>query len=269
MEISACKDVLARSVDEWRRADRSFEEAEAERARAEAMIRQLRARRSRSGRPGLRGRSPFSLRAKALEFGLWSAEGSDRAGSGAWTSQSRHAFVLHHLRMFPTRLARRRARASSGGPQLGDGSRWFVDEGALAAPVAVRLARAGQHDAALEAIRAGTSAPRGGAAIVCTASFMRRRLARPVGVSRAWIPGAKPVVALLAWCDLLPLVPAPSRSRAGTRRDRALLRAALEAEEEEGSPGGFWARKRAAHAFVSARDARGIGGRMPGARGHR
>ncbi|WP_437933518.1 hypothetical protein [Sorangium sp. So ce341] len=39
-----------------------------------------------------------------------------------------------------------------GQPQPGDGAEWFADEAALAA-VAVRLARAGQHDAALDAIR--------------------------------------------------------------------------------------------------------------------
>lgn len=247
MEISAGKDVLARSLDEWRLADRSFEEAEAERARAEAMIRQLRAREIAERASWAERAIPFSLRARALEFGLWSAEEAiERLRCVDFAS--RHAFVLHHLGVFPD-ASLGAVLALIGRPQPGDGSGWFADEAAVVA-VSVRLARAGQHDAALDAIGA-LSARRGEALRSCAPYLSAAEIARALPEFEAWIPGAKPVVALLAWCDLLPLVPARDRERA--RGEIVRLRAALEAGgAEEGSPGGFWARKRAAHAFAGA-----------------
>ncbi|WP_441285625.1 hypothetical protein ACSRUE_24005 [Sorangium sp. KYC3313] len=247
MEISACKNVLARSVDEWRLADRSFEEAEAERARAEAMVRQLRAREIAERASWAERAIPFSLRAKALEFGLWSAEEAiERLRCVDFAS--RHAFVLHHLGVFPD-ASLGAVLALIGRPQLGDGSGWFVDEAAVVA-VALRLARAGQHDAALDAFRA-LSARRGEALRSCAPYLSEAALVRAISEIEAWLPGAEPVVAFLVGCDFLPLVPARDRERA--RAEIVRLRAALEAGgAEEGSPGGFWSRKRAAHAFVSA-----------------
>ncbi|WP_437963706.1 hypothetical protein WMF04_28750 [Sorangium sp. So ce260] len=77
METSAGKELLARSLHEWRLADRSFEEAGVERARAEAMMRQLRAREIAERVSWAERAIPFSLRARALECGLWSAEELD------------------------------------------------------------------------------------------------------------------------------------------------------------------------------------------------
>ncbi|AUX45255.1 hypothetical protein SOCE26_067360 [Sorangium cellulosum] len=247
METSSAKDTLARSLDAWRLADQAFEEAESERARAEVMLRQLRAREIAERTCWAEKQIPFSLRARALEYGLWSAEEAiDRLRRMDFVS--RHAFVLHHLGVFPDdalgavlALARR--------PQPGDGAAWFADEAAVAA-IAARLARAGQHDAALDAIRA-LGARRAEALRSCAPYLPGAAAARAVSEIEAWIPEAEPIVRFLSWCDLLPLLPARDRERA--RGEIVRLRAAFEAEEAEGrGPGGFSARTRAAHAFAGA-----------------
>ncbi|WP_437565866.1 hypothetical protein [Sorangium sp. So ce542] len=150
MATSSGKDALARSLDEWRLADVSFEEADSERARAGAMLRQLQAREIVERTYWAEKEVPFSLRVKAVETGLWSAEEAID-GLRRIDFVGRHAFVLHHLRVFPD-ASLRAVLALVRQPQPGDGAEWFADEAALAA-VAVRLARAGQHDAALDAIR--------------------------------------------------------------------------------------------------------------------
>ncbi|WP_437933520.1 hypothetical protein [Sorangium sp. So ce341] len=85
MATSSGKDALARSLDEWRLADVSFEEADSERARAGAMLRQLQAREIVERTYWAENEAPFSLRVKAVETGLWSAEEAID-GSGASTS---------------------------------------------------------------------------------------------------------------------------------------------------------------------------------------
>ncbi|WP_437573396.1 hypothetical protein [Sorangium sp. So ce887] len=147
METSAGKELLARSLREWRLADRSFEEAGAERARAEAMMRQLRAREIAERVSWAERAIPFSLRARALESGLWSAEEAiERLRCVDFVS--RHAFVLHHLGVFPD-ASLRAVLAIVGQPQPGDGAEWFAD-GAAVAVVAVRLARAGQPEGCID-----------------------------------------------------------------------------------------------------------------------
>ncbi|WP_437739279.1 hypothetical protein WMF39_26435 [Sorangium sp. So ce1504] len=247
METSPGKDVLARSLDEWRLADVSFEEADSERARAGAMLRQLQAREIVDRTYWAENDVPFSLRVKAVETGLWSAEEAID-GLRRIDFVGRHVFVFHHLRVFPD-ASLRAVLALVRQPQPGDGAEWFADEAALAA-VAVRLARAGQHDAALDAIRA-LSARRGEALRSCAPYLSEAAITRAISELEAWLPGAEPVVAFLAGCDLLPLVPARDRERA--RGEIVRLRAALEAKEaEDGSFYGFSARKRAAEAFVVA-----------------
>ncbi|WP_437979694.1 hypothetical protein [Sorangium sp. So ce117] len=185
------------------------------------MLQQLRAREIAERASWAERAIPFSLRARALEFGLWGAEEAiERLRCVDFGS--RHTFVLHHLGVFPD-ASLGAVLALIGRPQIGDGSGWFVDEGAVAA-VAVRLARAGQHDAALDAIRA-LSARRGEALRSCASYLSAAEIARALPEFETWIPGAKPVVALLAWCDLLPLVPDRDRERA--RGEIVRLRAAL------------------------------------------
>jgi hypothetical protein len=247
METSPGKDALARSLDEWRLADVSFEEADSERARAGAMLRQLQAREIVECTSWAENDVPFSLRVKAVETGLWSAE-ETIDGLRRIDFVGRHVFVFHHLRVFPDAWLRA-VLALVRQPQPGDGAEWFADEAAMAA-VAVRLARAGQHDAALDAIRA-LSARRGEALRSCAPYLSEAAIARAVSELGAWLPGAEPVVAFLVGCDLLPLVPARDRERA--RGEVVRLRAALEAKEAEDGPRwGFSARKRAAEAFAVA-----------------
>ncbi|WP_437541141.1 hypothetical protein WME97_26285 [Sorangium sp. So ce367] len=149
METSPGKDALARSLHEWRLADRSFGEAESEPARVEAMLRQLRAREIAERTCWAERGIPFSLRTRALESGLWSTEETiERLRRVDFVS--RHAYVFQHLGVFPD-TSLRALLALSLQPQPGDGSGWFIDEAAVTA-IAVRLARAGQHDAALDAI---------------------------------------------------------------------------------------------------------------------
>ncbi|WP_438037579.1 hypothetical protein [Sorangium sp. So ce128] len=247
MEISPGKDALARSLDEWRLADLSFEEADSERARAGAMLRQLQAREIVERTYWAENDVPFSLRVKAVETGLWSAEEAID-GLRRIDFVGRHVFVLHHLRVFPD-ASLCAVLALVRQPQPGDGAEWFADEAALAA-VAVRLARAGQPDAALGAIRA-LSARRGEALRSCAPYLSEAAIARAFSELEAWLLGAEPVVAFLVGCDFLPLVPARDRERA--RGEIVRLRAALEAREAEGgSFYGFSARKRAAEAFAVA-----------------
>ncbi|WP_437766522.1 hypothetical protein WMF27_24085 [Sorangium sp. So ce281] len=247
METSPGKDALARSLHEWRLADRSFGEAESEPARVEAMLRQLRAREIAERTCWAERGIPFSLRTRALESGLWSMEEAiERIRRVDFVS--RHAYVFQHLGVFPdTSLCAVLALALQ--PQPGDGAGWFINE-ALVAAIAVRLARTGRHDAALDAIRA-LSARRGEALRSCAPYLSKASIARAISELEAWLPGAEPVVAFLVGCDFLPLVPARDRERA--RGEIARLRAALEAEEaEDGSFYGFSARKRAAESFAVA-----------------
>ncbi|WP_437670264.1 hypothetical protein [Sorangium sp. So ce131] len=249
METSSGEDTLARSLDAWRLADRSFEEAESERARADAILRQLRARERAERTCWAEREIPFSLRARALECGLWSAEEAiDRLRRVDFVS--RHAFVLRHLGVFPD-ASLGAVLALAVQPQPGDGSAWFADEAAVVA-IAVRLARAEQHDAALDAIRA-LGVRRAEALRSCAPYLPAAAAARAAAEIAAWIPEAEPIVGFLSWCDLLPLLPARDRERARGEGEIVRLRAALEAEEAEGtSRGGFSARGRAAHAFAGA-----------------
>ncbi|XYH93141.1 hypothetical protein ACMHYB_35465 [Sorangium sp. So ce1128] len=245
METSAGKDVLARSLHEWRLADGSFEEAKTEQARAKAMMRQLRAREIAERVSWAERAIPFSLRAKALESELWSAEesiGRLRRVDFA----SRHAFVLHHLGEFPD-ASLPAVLALAGRPQPGDGSGWFADEAVVAA-VAVRLARAGQHDAVLDALRV-LSARRAEALRSCAPYLPDAVVSCALSEVEAWIRSTAPIVAFLSWCDLLPLLPAGDREKA--RAEMVRLRAAIEGAEGEAA-GGFSARKRAGEAFADA-----------------
>ncbi|WP_157906893.1 hypothetical protein [Sorangium cellulosum] len=211
------------------------------------MLQQLRAREIVERAYWAEGHIPFSVRVKALEAGLWSAEEA-LDGLRRIDFVGRHVFVFHHLRVFPD-ASLRAVLALVRQPQPGDGAEWFADEAALAA-VAVRLARAGQPDAALDAIRA-LSARRGEALRSCAPYFSDAAMACAVSEIEGWLPGAEPLVAFLVACDLLPLVPARDSARA--RGEIVRLRAALEAKEAEDGPRwGFSARKRAAEAFAVA-----------------
>lgn len=170
---------------EWRLADKAFEEADSQAGRVTAMVRQFRAREAVERWSWAERRLPEDLRKSALEEGLWSVEEAvERLGRIDFVE--RHRFIGANLALFPD------ASLSAlldllRGPQPGDGAIWYPGASALTT-VALRLARAGRHEAALDAIRA-LRAGRTEALRRCAPFLPRPLLEAMIAEIGAWAPG--------------------------------------------------------------------------------
>ncbi|WP_438022737.1 hypothetical protein [Sorangium sp. So ce233] len=175
------------ALSAWRLADEAFEQADSRAARAEAMVRQLRARELVERWSWAERRLPDALRRWALAEGLWSwEEAVERLGHLDFVARRR--FIRSNLALFPDAslpalldLVRE--------PQPGDGALWSPDGSTLSA-IALRLDRARGREPALAAAAEGVRDPAGEAG-------SRARGAASAGPSAAVEPAGARLGALL------------------------------------------------------------------------